>query len=453
MTIKKQIILLASIIIVIPLFCLAFIFLNNYLKSPDRLLIQGYEEIRKLKSNDITQEEWNELISTIRLLPPNVQTLAILNADSIIYSTIPPYKMNDKIQKGELWDLIDNSSNEYFYQFTTLNINGKRIFLVSRINRLNRNVKRSHSLLFQFELFLFSFVFISILVLIFISKSIFTSITILQEKTEQIANGDLAAKIEKKKNQSSNEITSISENLEKMRLSLLEAQNKKNRFIMGISHDLRTPVSIIKGYTEAITDGIIVDKEEINKSLQLISAKSTQLEEMIDTLINYTKLNTSDIREQMVKNSITNFFIEYMKEAKIYGNLFHRTVTTEQLVNENIEVPFNEQLIHRALENLFSNATRYTKENDSIHLKFYKKETNLIFEMIDTGCGMDEEDLNNIFDLFYRGTNSRLEKGMGIGLSVVKNIITTHGWNIEVESKKDFGSKFRIVIPISEQSE
>ena len=155
----------------------------------------------------------------------------------------------------------------------------------------------------------------------------------------------------------------------------------------------------------------------------------------------------------MVKNSITNFFIEYMKEAKIYGNLFHRTVTTEQLVNENIEVPFNEQLIHRALENLFSNATRYTKENDSIHLKFYKKETKLIFEMIDTGCGMDEEDLNNIFDLFYRGTNSRLEKGMGIGLSVVKNIITTHGWNIEVESKKDFGSKFRIVIPISEQSE
>ena len=183
MTIKKQIILLASIIIVIPLFCLAFIFLNNYLKSPDRLLIQGYEEIRKLKSSDITQEEWNELISTIRLLPPNVQTLAILNADSIIYSTIPPYKMNDKIKRGELWDLIDNSSNEYFYQFTTLNINGKRIFLVSRINRLNRNVKRSHSLLFQFELFLFSFVFISILVLIFISKSIFTSITILQEKT------------------------------------------------------------------------------------------------------------------------------------------------------------------------------------------------------------------------------------------------------------------------------
>lgn len=451
MTIKKQIILLASIIIVIPLFCLAFIFLNNYLKSPDRLLIQGYEEIRKLKSNEITQEEWNELISTIRLLPPNVQTLAILNADSIIYSTIPPYKMNDKIKRGELWDLIDNSSNEYFYQFTTLNINGKRIFLVSRINRLNRNVKRSHSLLFQFELFLFSFVFICILVLIFISKSIFTSITILQEKTEQIANGDLAAKIEKKNNQSSNEITSISENLEKMRLSLLEAQNKKNRFIMGISHDLRTPVSIIKGYTEAITDGIIVDKEEINKSLQLISAKSTQLEEMIDTLINYTKLNTSDIREQMVKKSITNFFIEYMNEAIIYGNVFNRTVTSELLVKDNIEIPFNEQLVHRALENLFSNATRYTKENDSIHLKFYKKETNLIFEMIDTGCGMDEEDLNNIFDLFYRGTNSRLEKGMGIGLSVVKNIITTHGWNIEVESKKDFGSNFRIVIPLNEQ--
>ena len=129
-------------------------------------------------------------------------------------------------------------------------------------------------------------------------------------------------------------------------------------------------------------------------------------------------------------------------------NLFHRTVTTEQLVNENIEVPFNEQLIHRALENLFSNATRYTKENDSIHLKFYKKETNLIFEMIDTGCGMTKDEINNIFDLFYRGTNSRLEKGMGIGLSVVKNIISSHEWNIDVESEKNKGSKFTIIIPL-----
>jgi len=68
--------------------------------------------------------------------------------------------------------------------------------------------------------------------------------------------------------------------------------------------------------------------------------------------------------------------------------------------------------------------------------------------MIDTGCGMTKDEINNIFDLFYRGTNSRLEKGMGIGLSVVKNIISSHEWNIDVESEKNKGSKFTIIIPL-----
>ena len=220
---------------------------------------------------------------------------------------------------------------------------------------------------------------------------------------------------------------------------------------MGISHDLRTPVAVIKGYTEAIADDIIVDKSEIKQSLQLIKTKTTQLEEMIDTLINYTRLNNSDIREKMVKKSITNFFNDYLKEVSVYGELINRKITTENLVSDNIELPFNEQLLHRALENLFSNARRYTKDGDSIQLKLHIEGSNLIFDMKDSGCGIAKEDLKNIFDLFFRGTNSRLEKGMGIGLSVVKNIISTHGWTINVDSEKGVGSTFSIIIPLEQE--
>ena len=69
----------------------------------------------------------------------------------------------------------------------------------------------------------------------------------------------------------------------------------------------------------------------------------------------------------------------------------------------------------------------------------------------DDGCGIAKEDLKNIFDLFFRGTNSRLEKGMGIGLSVVKNIISTHGWTINVDSEKGVGSTFSIIIPLEQE--
>ena len=277
MTIKKQIILLASLIIAIPLFCSFFIFFHNYASSEQRLLMKSTKEVQKIQTQDITKEEWDELITTIRLLPRHIQTIGIYNNDTIIYSTMPEYEANTKISMEDIWKYTNKTSNEYFYQFTAININEKNVLLISRIDRSKRNFKKIHNIVLNFELFLVVIVFICILVLIFIAKSIFESINFLQEKTEQIANGDLSEQIKKKNQESKNEITSISDNLEKMRLSLLEAENRKNRFIMGISHDLRTPVAVIKGYTEAIADDIIVDKSEIKQSLQLIKTKTTQL--------------------------------------------------------------------------------------------------------------------------------------------------------------------------------
>ena len=109
----------------------------------------------------------------------------------------------------------------------------------------------------------------------------------------------------------------------------------------------------------------------------------------------------------------------------------------------------NKTLISRAFENLLSNALRYTKENDTITISAYKiNDSEIKVAIADTGIGIDEKDLNQIFDLFYRGTNSRREEGMGIGLSVVKNIMETHNWNIEVKSEKDKGTCFIITIPL-----
>ena len=287
-----------------------------------------------------------------------------------------------------------------------------------------------------------------IILILIISSTIFNSILLLEEKTQKIADGNLSETvISQNDSEKSNEITSILKSLEKMRNSLLDAQNRKNKFIMGISHDLRTPVAIIKGYSEAISDGIISEPDEIKTSIQLIETKTAQLDSMIDTLINFMKLNSSEIRENLITSSITELIQNFAKESQITANVFKRNIIININLPNDILIPLDKQLAYRAFQNLFSNALRYTKDGDEIEIKAYEENENIILKIRDTGVGISEEDLKHIFDLFYRATNSRREEGMGIGLSVVKSIIDTHGWDINVESVLNEGSTFIITIP------
>ena len=115
-------------------------------------------------------------------------------------------------------------------------------------------------------------------------------------------------------------------------------------------------------------------------------------------------------------------------------------------IDEKTVIMLDQTMYIRTIENLFSNALRYTKENDTITFTATESEQDISISMEDTGMGISEKDKNHIFELLYRGTNSRREEGFGIGLSVVKSIADTHGWTIDVESKLNVGTKFTIRI-------
>ena len=159
----------------------------------------------------------------------------------------------------------------------------------------------------------------------------------------------------------------------------------------------------------------------------------------------------TEIQEKLIPDSINRLLDDFARYAEMTGKIFKRNVTANISLTEDIQIPMNRQLVQRALSNLFTNALRYTKENDTIEVnafnKVIDKDNFMIIEIKDTGKGIDKKDLDYIFDIFYRGTNSRQEEGMGIGLAVVKSIIETHGWNISVDSQKNKGSCFTIKIP------
>ena len=356
------------------------------------------------------------------------------------------------MEKNEIWNFATSSSDKYFYQFTRIPSTGDSTMLITRLSlkKIQNEKKTLTYLKVLFAVILITFT--SLIIIFFISRTIFQGLNRIEKSSSQLADGKFDKPvITEDCSKKSNEFDCIMTSLEIMRRELLENQISKNRFITGISHDLRTPVAVIKGYSEAIIDGVITDKKEILESMELIEQKTSQLEEMIETLINFMKLNDKEIKETLIPSSITNLITDFAKYVEITGKVFKRNVKTDIQLPENITIPLNNQLVHRSFENLLSNAIRYTKEGDLIEIISYTSQTesskSIILKIKDSGFGIDKKDLDYIFDIFYRGTNSRKEEGMGVGLAVVKSIMETHGWQISVESAKKKGSCFTITIP------
>lgn len=448
MTIRKQLTLLISIITAIPILCVAFILISNHMRSPKRFVSKDENVIRQMliaKRNNPA----NFSINDLGYIPPEVRGFLVTPEGNVLISSIPEIKAGQHLERNEILNMVFDITGSYYFHFSPTKFNSTKAMLITRIPRRKGPVKSTKYLYFQILAIITIFVAISIIMLGRIGRNLFNSVQLLRHQMAEIAKGNLETPIKLSKEEN-NEIYEISEYLEKMRISLLESQNKKNKFIMGISHDLRTPIAIIRGYAEALSDGIIKSKAEKEKAIKLIKTKISQLEEMINTLINFVKLENSDIRKTMVPKSINKLITNFAKEAESTMSVFNRKIIHNIDISKEYLIPLDEQLVNRVFENLLSNALRYTSEDDEIRIIAHDSDDTLMIKFCDTGIGIAESDLSNIFDLFYRASNSRREEGMGIGLSVVKNIIETHGWRIEVESEKGKGSCFTIFIPLNQ---
>ncbi|WP_315326356.1 HAMP domain-containing sensor histidine kinase [Treponema socranskii] len=454
MTIRRQFHILLAAIIVIPICCALFIPSYHYFTSPVRALIHDYKELRKSDTFKLSVREWSKLHDYIRRLPPDMEVavFSLSGSADILISSIAELKAGTSLSPLALWGFASSTSDTYFYQFTSFRFSGRNdtIVILTRVDKFNKRDRHGMDYVNYLVGILLCFAVLVLIIIAKISGDIFTSITILEQRTQKIADGDLSVPITDDAKQSkakSNEIISLTENLEKMRSALLDAHERRTRFIMGISHDLRTPVAVIKGYTEAISDDVITDKNEIKKSLEIIATKTNRLESMIDTLINFVKLDSADWRQKLVPESVFTVVSEFVKSAEMTGAVFKRKIKSAIALSPECKVPMDRQLFSRALENLLSNAIRYSKDGDEIAISATETDDACIVSVSDTGIGIAKKDLDHIFDMFYRATDSRREEGMGIGLSVVKSIVDTHGWTIGVASEAGKGSTFTITIP------
>ncbi|MDR1095747.1 MAG: HAMP domain-containing histidine kinase [Spirochaetaceae bacterium] len=264
-----------------------------------------------------------------------------------------------------------------------------------------------------------------------IARSITKSVTVLENATRRIAAGELDLTVDV---HGSNEITSLTNNLNKMRNALKEEAQRRNRLIMGVTHDLKTPLALIKAYAEAIEDGITEDPVTHTGAAEIIAAKADQLEGMINDLLEFVRMDSGEWRGRLRPVRIAAFLRSAAKVFALDAELLRHEFRHEIHLPEDLTVPMDESLVLRALENLVNNAIRYTPRGSLISLRAVLEGPAVRLSIQDNGPGIAQADLPYIFDLFYRGTGSRREQGLGLGLAIVKWVTDSHGWQITARS-------------------
>lgn len=264
---------------------------------------------------------------------------------------------------------------------------------------------------------------------------------LLERATRRIAEGDLDHVLEAR---GDDEFSSVTRSFERMRISLKEEQSKRFRFLMAVSHDLKTPLTSIKGYVEALQDGFADDPRDRQNYLKILKEKSDTLENRIKELIEFVKTETGDWRLRAGRIYLDRFFSDLVDVTTHDARILKRKFLYRLDIPFHAYVNADETLLQRVFENLLGNAIRYTQEGDSITVDVRPKGKTMLVSIKDSGIGIAPEDLPHIYDPFYRGTHSRREAGHGLGLSTVKNIIRSHDWRIECFSKEGKGTEFLI---------
>ena len=276
-----------------------------------------------------------------------------------------------------------------------------------------------------------------------IARSSTVALVRLVKAVGRVADGDLDTVVDPVKG--NDEIRVLGTAVERMRLALREENARQSRFVMGVSHDLKTPMALIKGYVELLRDEPDQPAAAREAHFALILDKVDQLDAMIDHLIDYGRINTGEWQQTWSDIALADFLGGIAAEMAPDARLLGRTLTSDIDVPAALTIRGDRRSVRRCLDNLLNNALRYTPQGGTVGLTAFVQPGAVILSVWDTGPGISEHDLPHVFELFYRGSASRRETGMGMGLSIVKTIVDSHGWTIRAETEG--GARFILQIP------
>lgn len=296
-------------------------------------------------------------------------------------------------------------------------------------------------------------VFTSLTVGSWIYRSVAAPLVKLKRATNNIKEGNLDFTLEAEGN---DEFAELCRDFEEMRKRLKESTEEKiildkenKELISNISHDLKTPITAVKGYVEGIMDGVADTPEKMDRYIRTIYNKTTEMDHLINELTFYSKIDTNRIPYTFSKIRVNDYFDDCVEELGLELEVKGIELVYANYVDEDVVIIADGEQLGRVVNNIISNSTKYmNKSHGIIQLRVKDVGDFIQVEIEDNGKGIAAKDLAYIFDRFYRTDVSRNSSkgGSGIGLSIVKKIMEDHGGKVWATSREGIGTIMYFVL-------
>lgn len=296
-------------------------------------------------------------------------------------------------------------------------------------------------------------VFICACLTLWIHQSLLRPLNKLQEAAQQIRDGNLDFTLDIEED---GEIGELCQDFEEMRIRLKENSEEKVQYdlqnkelISNISHDLKTPITAIKGYVEGIIDGVASSPEKLDKYIRTIYNKANDMDRLIDELTFYSKVDTNRILYAFTKINVNSYFGDCVEEVGLDMEYRGIELGYFNYINKDTVVIADAEQLKRVINNIIGNSVKYLdKPKGVINIRINDVGDFIQVDIEDNGRGIAAKELSYIFDRFYRLDSSRNSSkgGSGIGLSIVRKIIEDHGGRVWATSKEGIGTQLHFVL-------
>jgi signal transduction histidine kinase len=344
------------------------------------------------------------------------------------------------------------------------------IFLIAPLDDF---IESAYAMGIQYLYVVFVVILLIIAVDFFLSRAMSKPIEQLMQNMRQLARGEFEKPVEIK---SSDELGILSDELDKMRINLkkifdtiryesrilsmnsqtleehLDETYKGTRNFMALlSHDIKTPITLIKGYSKGLRMGII-DDEKTKEYFERIEYRADQIEKIVTDILDDTH-SVNNLKINMVDITIADYInlLVYNSENLVRNSMKEFEVHVESPYSvDHYKISIDVIKIQRVINNLITNAIKFSPEGSTVVLLLKVEDGELLTAVVDQGIGIDEEDVDKIYNMFYKGNEDT--KGYGLGLYINKAIIEAHGGRVYISSKKGEGTTSGYVLKILEHS-
>lgn len=288
---------------------------------------------------------------------------------------------------------------------------------------------------------------VSTIVAFFLSNSITRPLAAITRATEAMARGDYQQSIPVA---GEDEIALLATGFNRMARAVEQARQSQRDFLANVSHDLRTPLTSIRGFAQAILDGQVSDTAGYIHAATIIQEEAGRMSDLVEELLDLARLEAGNVKMARERLDLTA-----LVRSSIEARTPQAAAAGVTLRAEGADVPAvmgDEGRLKQVFDNLLDNAIKYTPLGGMVTVSIRQDGKWVAVAVADTGRGIPKEDLPRIFERFYRADKSRGETvGAGLGLAIAKEIVSAHGGRITVESEEGQGSVFTVFLPAAGQ--